>query len=318
MSIAYAIMFVISLLLLVGYCFVIRKKDIWLLLLFICVTIVNLGYFLLSRAVTLDFALLSNKIAYLGSIFLSMCMLMTIVDLCGIKYKKAFPIFLFVCGVIMFGIVCTSGYLPWYYKEVSIVFVDGSTKLKKVYGILHPTYLIYILLYFLSMIVCIFDSIRKKIFASQKQAVLMVSVVLGNIAIWMVEKFVPWNFEFLAVSYLFSEIILLVVHWMMQDYVHMNQVSYSFLGEGGVGEDADNQTAPIEQNLQKIVTSLSEEEDLSSRESEVLTLILQNKKRKEIADELHLSENTVKTHTRTLYAKLGVKSREELYDLIKK
>ena len=146
----------------------------------------------------------------------------------------------------------------------------------------------------------------------------MVSVVLGNIAIWMVEKFVPWNFEFLAVSYLFSEIILLVVHWMMQDYVHMNQVSYSFLGEGGVGEDADNQTAPIEQNLQKIVTSLSEEEDLSSRESEVLTLILQNKKRKEIADELHLSENTVKTQTRTLYAKLGVKSREELYDLIKK
>jgi DNA-binding NarL/FixJ family response regulator len=44
--------------------------------------------------------------------------------------------------------------------------------------------------------------------------------------------------------------------------------------------------------------------------------VLQNKKRKEIAEELCLSENTVKTYVRTLYGKVGVGSREELYALL--
>jgi len=318
MSIAYAVMFVISIALLVGYCFIVRKKDFWLLLLFISVAVVNLGYFMLSRSKTVEFALFSNKIAYLGSIFLLMCMLMTIVKLCGIRYKKALPTILFLAGLIMFGIVCTSGYLPWYYKEASLIFVDGAAKLKKIYGFLHPSYLIYVLLYFVSMVVCIIDSLRRKIFASQKQAALMASVVFGNIAVWFVEKFVPWDFEFLAVSYLFSEIILLAVHWMMQDYVHINQISHPSLENNETFEVFDIQTASIEQKVSKIVSSLSEEEELSSREREMLELILQNKKRKDIADELHLSENTVKTHTRTLYAKLGVGSRDELNELLQK
>jgi DNA-binding CsgD family transcriptional regulator len=49
-----------------------------------------------------------------------------------------------------------------------------------------------------------------------------------------------------------------------------------------------------------------------------LELVLANKKRKEIADALCLSENTIKTYTRTLYGKLGVGSREELYALLVK
>ena len=317
MSIAYAVMFVISLLLLTGYCVFVRKKDIWLFLLFICVAIVNLGYLLMSCSKTLEFALLSNKIAYLGSIFLSMCMLMTIVNLCGIKYKKILPVILIAAGALMFGIVCTTGYLPWYYKEVSIVFVDGATKLKKVYGVLHPSYLIYILLYFSAMVICIFDSVKKKIFASQKQAVLLAAVVFGNIAIWLVEKFVPWDFEFLAVSYLFSETILLGLYWMMQDYVHMNQL------EKATDENAENVSAgnvtvenmTVEMKVSKVLSSFDVSEELSAREREILALIIQSKKRKDIADELHLSENTIKTYTRTLYAKLGISSRQEIYEL---
>ena len=52
------------------------------------------------------------------------------------------------------------------------------------------------------------------------------------------------------------------------------------------------------------------------REREILELMLENKRRKEIAEHLCLSENTVKTYTRTLYSKLGVTSREELYALL--
>ena len=61
----YAIMAVIATVLLIGYCALVRKKEPWLLLLYICVTVVNVGYFLLSVAKNVSFAIVANDIVYL-------------------------------------------------------------------------------------------------------------------------------------------------------------------------------------------------------------------------------------------------------------
>lgn len=308
----YAIMTVIATVLLVGYCALLRNRNSWLLLLYICVTIVNVGYLLLALSKNLEFAIFANDIVYLGSVFLSMSMLLTIVRLCGFEIKKKLVIGLTIAGAIMFAMVATAGILPWYYKEVSLVFVDGAAKLEKEYGILHPVYLLYLLTYFAAMVACIIRSIRKKVIASQRHAALLAVIVLGNIAVWLVEKFIPWNFEFLSVSYLFSEIILLGIYWMMQDYVRLDLVPKP------QPSAADGAVLPIEEQVEKILSHLSPGETLSARERQILEMILENKKRKEIADLLCLSENTIKTYTRTLYSKTGVGSREELYSLLTK
>ena len=75
---------------------------------------------------------------------------------------------------------------------------------------------------------------------------------------------------------------------------------------------------PMEIKIRSVLSYVKTGELLAIREREILELILANRKRKEIALELHLSENTVKTYTRTLYSKLGVRSREELYSLLLK
>ena len=315
MIITYAIMTVIATALLIGYCALVRKKEPWLLLLYVCVTIVNVGYFLLSISKTIEFAIFANDVAYLGSIFLSMSMLLTIIKLCGFEVKKKLVIVLIALGAAMFVIVATSGILPWYYKEISLVFVDGAAKLEKVYGVLHPTYLVYLLAYFATMVVCIIQSIRKKMIASQRYAALLAAIVFGNIAVWLVEKFIPWNFEFLSVSYLFSELILLGLYWMMQDYVRSDLIPQPVVGAPRP-TPIDITTMPMEEKILKVLSFLKPGEMLAEREREVLELVLQNKKRKEIADELCLSENTIKTYTRTLYGKVGVGSREELYALL--
>ena len=64
-----------------------------------------------------------------------------------------------------------------------------------------------------------------------------------------------------------------------------------------------------------VLLRLKNGETLAKRELEILKLILQNKKRKDIADELYLSENTIKTHTRSLYNKINVFSRKELLSI---
>lgn len=52
-------------------------------------------------------------------------------------------------------------------------------------------------------------------------------------------------------------------------------------------------------------------EELTERELEVLNQLAQGLGNKEIATALNISENTVKTHVRSILAKLGVRSRTE-------
>lgn len=310
MTIVYAIMAFVAVALFVVYFVVLRQKEPWLSLLFVCVAIVNTGYFLLSASKTLEFAILANDIAYLGSVFLSMSMFLTIVHLCGFETKKAFVVALSAAGAVMFAITATAGILPWYYKELALVSVDGAVKLEKVYGFLHPVYLIYLVAYFAAMVGCIILSVRMKMIASQRHAALIAAIVFGNIAVWFVEKFIPSDFEFLSVSYLFSEVVLLGLYWVMQGYVRLDLVPRA--------PAADIATMPMEEKIGKVLSFLSSGEILTAREREILELILENEKRKDIADRLCLSENTIKTYTRTLYGKLGVSSREELYALLVK
>ena len=56
---------------------------------------------------------------------------------------------------------------------------------------------------------------------------------------------------------------------------------------------------------------------LSAREREVLELLLEGKQRNEIAAKLYISENTVKKNISSIYSKLGVTSRNELFALFK-
>lgn len=292
MSVVYGILIAAALVLLVLYVALVQQKDPWMLFLFCCVPVINGGYFMLSLAQDKFFALFGNHVAYFGSVFLSLCMFMVILRLCGYTYPRWLPITLTALALLMFIVVCS----PWYYNYEATAFTVGEG-LTKVYGPLHNVYAMYLAGYFLAMIGAILRAVRARQVTSYKYAVLMAGIVLGNIAFWLVEKFVQWDFEFLAVSYLFSEVILLGLYWMMQDYVHVSHL-----------QEQDK--------MALILCRLPEGVTLHPREEEVLRAVLDNKKRKDIAVELNLSENTVKTYTRSLYKKLGVSNRDELNNLV--
>ena len=62
-------------------------------------------------------------------------------------------------------------------------------------------------------------------------------------------------------------------------------------------------------------SELAAQYDLTARETEIMGLIAQRKSRAEIEQELFLSQNTVKTHVRHLYAKLGAHSKTDVIAL---
>lgn len=68
--------------------------------------------------------------------------------------------------------------------------------------------------------------------------------------------------------------------------------------------------------LDSVCRKIAHEYGLSPRETKVFQLLAQGRSRTYIQSELFLSDGTVKTHTRHIYRKLGVHSKQDLISLI--
>ncbi len=310
----YCIIFALSLLLPFGYSLLVRKKqnEPWLFVLYVSVCVVNLGYLLLSLSKTVEFALFANKIAYFGQVFIPMCMFMLISKLSGFNYKK-WVIYALICvAMVMFALVLTTGHLDWYYKSVELIQEDGASKLVKEYGFLHPANLVYVLGYLVAILVVIGVSLKRNKGGSNKLACMMFAVVACNIGGWIVEKLVEWNFEFLSASYLMSEFVFFFVYWMLQDYVAKEDIPTPEKTRVIVLD-----SIPKAEKIERVLALLPEDKKLTTRQMEMLEGILDGKSYKEIANELNISENTVKWHIGLLYTSLNVSGRDELFMLLK-
>lgn len=332
MEIAYGITSAAALVLAVAYWSLVKKRNTWLQLLFVSVVVVNCGYFALAISKTLPEALLANRISYLGSVFLPLCMLMTIIDVCRVKYKKSLPAVLLGISVAVFLLAASPGYLDCYYSDVTLVFINGMAKLEKVYGPLHSVYLVYLLAYLALMAGTILTSRVKRETVSQKHAILLMVVAFLNMAIWGVEQLIYTEFELLSVSYIVSELLLLLLYGMMQDYGISADAESAPVPEavslpagaaaepavaeemGGDGDD-EPQAALAEERILTLAEEWAREYTLTNRETQVLVLLLQNKRRKEIALDMNVTEHTIKKHTGNIFSKLGVSSRAELFAL---
>ena len=189
------------------------------------------------------------------------------------------------------------------------------TGLVKEYGVLHPCNLIYVLAYFVAMFAVIGISLRKNRGGDQKIAAFFLIIVLGNVGMWIVEKLISTSFEILSISYLMSEFAFFFVCLALHDYVSVQDAQPPTVVEESTSVifvDSKERATRIE----RILSSLPEHTTLSARQMDVLEGILDGKSRKEIAADLHLSENTVKMHTSLLFKALKVTSRKEIFALL--
>ncbi len=297
----YAFTTVISLLLIAAYFHLIKDKMSWFLILYISVFIVNAGYLWMAASNNLENALMANRVSYLGSVFLPLCMMMIILDACKIIYPKWLKYVLLTISTIVFLIAASGGITDWYYDQVTFVEGNGTGRLLKQYGPMHNLYYIYLFTYLISMAAMIAISWYKKKAFNLKHAFALLAIVFGNILIWLVEQGIDSQFEFLSVSYIIMETFLLMIYGIIQDYenvleAHINTVD----------------SLP-DMDQEQIVARFPQLAMLTSRELEVAIPLLQDKKRKEIAEELCITEHTVKKHTAHIFAKFEVTNRKELH-----
>lgn len=326
MTLFYGITFAVSLLMLAAYFRVERKRDIWLLLLFIFVAICNAGYLALSLSRSLVMALMSNSVAYLGNVFLPFFVLMMVIQLSHMRCPKWLSRSLIAVNTAMFLIATSGGYSSIYYKEVSFEIVDGVARLVKVYGPMHGFYKIFLFAYFGALVAIICFAAVKKTAVSTKHTTFLAIILIGNIALWLVENITGVNFEFLTISYIMTEALILLLYGILQDYEAsgparaISEPAYTDvdLNDGAIDVQGwsagETQSVFTEEQIQAALANWAAVRTLSQREKEVLKFILEKRKRKDIAQVLFVTESTIKKHTSNIYKKLEVANRTELFD----
>lgn len=325
-TIIYSICTVLSLILLVCYCYAVRKKDVWFLLLFSAILIANIGYLSLSISKNLEEALLANRIVYLGSVFLPMSVLMIVLRLTKIKYPKWLPGMLTVIVTCVFLVAASPGYSDIYYKEVSFEIVNGVPILHKVYGFCHDLYLLYILAYFVFMIALVVYIFIKKKTATLSHAIAL-SVALGiNIAIWLLERYIYIEFELLTVTYILTGMFLLGLHLMILENERLRALADVSASDSIVTDNTDNEdfitATPISNyvnndNSEQFDSFLSGLKELTPTERTIYDYYINGKNTSEIMIALNIKENTLKFHNKNIYGKLNVSSRKQLLEIYK-
>lgn len=314
LTIVYGAVAVLSVLLLAAYFLWEKKREKNFLFLLGCVSAANVGYFLLAVAGSLTFAKVANVISYFGSAYAVLAMMFIIADVCWMERRPWVGYVLIGISTAAFALAASGDWLGLYYTEVSITTVNGMTRLVKDYGPLHILYTVYLLGYILGMVGIIQYAWKKQKITSPKYTMLLMMAVLLNLGVWAVEQAVDIDFEFLSVSYIVTEVFLLLLYGVLRDF-GLVQPGGSLVSMQMLTQLYTRQIEPtkLPPDMEALFRAFVEKvQTLSAAERRILNYYIQGHDPAEIPDLAFISIHTVKKHNRSIYQKLEVASRDEL------
>ena len=314
LTIVYGAVAVLSVLLLAAYFLWEKKREKNFLFLLGCVSAANVGYFLLAVAGSLAFAKAANVISYFGSAYAVLAMMFIIADVCRMECRPWLRRCLIGISTAAFLLAASGDWLGLYYTEVSITTVNGMTRLVKDYGPLHILYTVYLLGYILGMAGIILYAWKKQKLTSPKYTMLLMMAVLLNLGVWAVEQAIDIDFEFLSVSYIVTEIFLLLLYGVLRDF-GLVQPGGSLVSVQMLTQLYTRQIEPakLPPDMEAMFHAFAEKvATLSSAERRILDYYIEGHDPAEIPDLAYISIHTVKKHNRSIYQKLEVASRDEL------
>ena len=314
LTILYGAVAVLSVLLFAAYFLWEKKRERNILFLLGCVSAANVGYFLLAVAGSLAFAKAANVISYLGSAYAVLAMMFIIADVCRMERRRWVRYALIGISTAAFLLAASGDWLELYYTGVSIKTVNDMTRLVKEYGPLHILYTVYLLGYILGMVGIILYAWKKQKLTSPKYTMLLMMAVLLNLGVWAVEQAIDIDFEFLSVSYIVTEIFLLLLYGVLRDFglvqpggslVSVQMLSQLYTRQIEPAKLPPDMEAMFHAFAEKVAT-------LSLAERRILDYYIEGYDPAEIPELAFISIHTVKKHNRSIYQKLEVASRDEL------
>lgn len=212
MTAYYELLFGLSILLTLIYLAIWHKHfDVHISLIFAFIPIANLGYAMLAHSRNLNTALAAVKITYIGGCFLALFITQSIFGLCHIKLKRWMSAVLMIISMASYSFVLSIGNAPYFYKSVSFEVDKGMGKLIKTYGFAHTlTYVVITFFIVISFIAMIYSLIKKKDVSNKTIILLMFPATVSFIS-YFIGKVLPDGIEALPLSYVFAQVIYLII-----------------------------------------------------------------------------------------------------------
>lgn len=129
------------------------------------------------------------------------------------------------------------------------------------------------------------------------------SGLLGLYWLHLLGPMVNYAGAVLFVVYLVVTLVVMATSGQKASQVHDDQLK-------------EREQQGFEHFLESRCARISEEYGLTSRERDIVLLLGRGHSYAYVAGELGVSENTVRTHVRNMYRKLGIQSREELLEVV--
>lgn len=194
------------------------RPNVYTVLLLCAIIVSNLGYLGISVSRTVDAAVMCNKLVYLGGCYLPFFVFCIGADMAKVRIHTIIRLLMVLFSTVVIGFSFTIGYLPLYYRSVDIATESGVTVLVKQYGPMHNLYLALLISYIIAAAcVCASAFFRRKS-VSYKNTILFGSFLFINIGIYIFERIFKIGFEANSISYVISELIIILIYNRMNMY----------------------------------------------------------------------------------------------------
>lgn len=212
----YLISFILALILSMIYLVIWHRHfDIHMTMVFAFMPIVNLGYFMLAEARSLEAAILANKITYLGGCYLLLFVMLAVLRLCNFEYDRRINVVLIVFNTLIYLGVLSIGYAGIFYKDVEYKDVNGVGELVKSYGPVHTIFYIMVVAYFIISLVAMAYSYFKRNEASNKIIRPLLITELITIVAFFGGRMITKDIEFVPIVYVLDQVAYLFISHRM-------------------------------------------------------------------------------------------------------
>ena len=167
----------------------------------VLVIITCLGYFFLSISRTLEEALFSQIITYVGCVFLPIFYFFLVLEICHFELSKFVKVILVLCQCCIYGMVCMIGRNELFYKSVEMYKYKGLVVLEKTYGPFHGVAIGSMYLYLLCSFGVVFYALIKKKSVDRINAITMLVLMTIATSVYFLERILHLKYDVIPIAY---------------------------------------------------------------------------------------------------------------------
>ncbi|MBO4864691.1 MAG: HD domain-containing protein [Eubacterium sp.] len=238
-----------------------RHFDVNITAIFVIVPIINITYFLLYTSHTLETAILSLKIIYIGGAFLPWFVTMCAVSLCKIKIKRMVRLVTLMLSAVIYGFTLTIGHSGLFYKSITLEEVGGISIHHKVYGPMHTVFYVLIILYMIASLAAIYYGYTKKNLVSRRILLYLLIPELVTMVAYFSNRFLGGYIELMPMSYVFGQVMYMLIVQRISLYDVSDMVIESMVQSGDtafITMDFDHNYLGCNKTAREIFPELSE------------------------------------------------------------